>query len=227
MIKTYRSIPAKNIQLLLWDLDGTLVNSALDLALAVNVMLRGLGREELSVEVITGYVGNGAQTLVRRALGNPEDESFVNRSLQIFLEHYNQHQLDNTQTYPGIQPVLEKLYARGGLKMAVLTNKPQQPSQAICDGLGLSPFFTRVLGGDALPTRKPDPQGAHLLMQEFGARPEETLMIGDSHNDVLTARNADMYSIGVTYGLSPASLQTHPPDVLVDRAEELLTVLEL
>ena len=225
MIETHRAIPAKDIKLLLWDLDGTLVNSGRDLALAINVMLRQLGRTELPLETVVGYVGDGAPMLVRRALGEACDETLFPRALQIFLDHYNQHQLDNTLAYPGIPEVLRALHANATRRMAVLTNKPQLPSQAICDGLGLTPYLARIIGGDSLPTKKPSPEGAALLMQEFGARPEETAMIGDSQNDVLTARNAGMYSIGVSYGLSPATLKIHSPDVLVDEAAELLAVL--
>lgn len=227
MIETRQAIPAKDIKLLLWDLDGTLVNSELDLAMAVNAMLRRLERPELSVEVVRGYVGDGAPMLVRRALGNGCDENLFRSSLQVFLDHYNQHQLDHTLPYPGIVDVLRAAHGRNSMKMAVLTNKPYRPSLVICEGLGLSPYLSRVVGGDSLSTKKPDPEGARLLMQEFGARPEETVMIGDSQNDILTARNAGMYSIGVAYGLSPATLKIHPPDVLVEQPAELISVLEL
>jgi phosphoglycolate phosphatase len=111
--------------------------------------------------------------------------------------------------------------------MAVLTNKPIGPSRGICDGLNISEFMTNVYGGNSFPTKKPDPHGARVLLQEHGATPDEAVMIGDSQNDVLTANNAGMFSVGVTYGLSPESLKIHPPDVLIDHPAELLEVLGL
>ena len=111
--------------------------------------------------------------------------------------------------------------------MAVLTNKPIGPSRGICEGLQLSPLMTQIYGGNSFPTKKPDPHGARVLLQEHGVEASQAIMIGDSQNDVLTANNAGMFSIGVTYGFSPESLAIHPPDVLIDRPGELLEVLGL
>jgi phosphoglycolate phosphatase len=109
--------------------------------------------------------------------------------------------------------------------MAVLSNKPVNPSRGICEGLGLSNFFVQVYGGNSFETKKPDPEGALTLLDETGTRPEEAVMVGDSHNDVLTAQNVGMYSLGVTYGFSPESLKIHPPDVLVDTVAEMAEAL--
>jgi phosphoglycolate phosphatase len=141
--------------------------------------------------------------------------------------YYRGHLLDNTFVYPGILDVLSALRASGRFRMAVLSNKPVGPSRRICEGLGLAEFMTIIYGGNSFSTKKPDPEGAHALLAESGVRPEEAIMIGDSQNDVLTANNSGMFSIGVTYGLSPESLKIHKPDVLVDSAAELLTVLGL
>jgi phosphoglycolate phosphatase len=227
MIETRRPIPATRIKLLLWDLDGTLVDSELDIACAVNAMLRNLNRPELPLEVVVQYIGNGAPMLVRGALGNPEDEAYVQSALEFFTQYYREHKLDNTQAYPGIMDTLRMLRERSDVKMAVLTNKPVSPSRGICEGLHILEFMSQVYGGNSFQTKKPDPQGARVLLEEFGAQPEEAIMIGDSQNDVLTANNAGMYSVGVAYGLSPESLKIHPPDVLIDRPEELLEVLGL
>jgi phosphoglycolate phosphatase len=227
MIETKRPIPAAQIKLLLWDLDGTLVDSELDLAHAINAMLRHLERPELPVEVVASYIGDGAPMLVRRSLGDPEDEAFVQSSLEFFQHYYREHKLDNTYVYPGMMEVLQAIRERSTLQMSVLTNKPINPSRGICDGLGISAYMSQVYGGNSFSTKKPDPQGARVLLKEHNALPSETIMIGDSQNDVLTANNAGMFSIGVTYGLSPESLKIHPPDVLIDHPGELLELLGL
>jgi phosphoglycolate phosphatase len=225
MIETKRPIPAAQIKLLLWDLDGTLVDSELDLAHAINAMLRHFQRSELPIEVVASYIGDGAPMLVRRALGDPQDEAFVQSALEYFMLYYREHKLDNTFVYPGVLETLTAIRERGGLQMAVLTNKPIGPSRGICDGLNLSAFMSQIYGGNSFPTKKPDPHGARMLLEEHGAQPTQAIMIGDSQNDVLTANNAGMFSIGVTYGLSPESLKIHPPDVLIDHPGELLEVL--
>ena len=227
MIETKRQIPAGQIKLLLWDLDGTLVDSELDLAHSINAMLRHLERPELPVEVVASYVGDGVSMLVRRSLGDPEDEGFVQSSLEFFMRYYREHKLDNTYVYPGIMDTLQTIRDRSALQMAVLTNKPVNPSRAICDGLGLSGFMSQIYGANSFPTKKPDPHGARVLLEEHKALPAEAIMIGDSQNDVLTANNAGMFSVGVTYGLSPESLKIHPPDVLIDHPGELLKLLGL
>jgi phosphoglycolate phosphatase len=227
MIETRRLIPTAQIKLLLWDLDGTLVDSEQDLAEAINAMLRHLKRSELPIEVVASYIGDGASMLVRRALGDPQDEPFVHSALEYFMRYYREHALDHTLVYPGVLETLKAIAAHSTLQMAVLTNKPIGPTRTICDGLGLSGFMTQIYGGNSFPTKKPDPHGARALLQEYNALPTEAIMIGDSQNDVLTANNAGMFSIGVSYGLSPESLEIHPPDVMIDRPGELLEVLGL
>jgi len=227
MIEIRRPIPATEIKLLVWDLDGTLVDSELDLAHSINAMLRHLQHAELPVEVVASYVGDGAPMLVRRALGDPDDEEFVHAALEYFLAYYREHKLDHTYVYPGVLETLEAIRQRSDMKMAVLTNKPIRPSRDICDALGLSPYMSQIYGGNSFSTKKPDPYGAQTLLREHEVTPNEAVIIGDSQNDVLTANNSGMYSVGVTYGLSPESLRIHLPDVLVDHATELLDVLEL
>ncbi|ABF40785.1 phosphoglycolate phosphatase [Candidatus Koribacter versatilis Ellin345] len=224
MIHTNRSIPVAQIKLVLWDLDGTLVNSELDLAHAINAMLRQFHRQELPVETIGTYIGDGAPMLVRRALGDPNDEGFVKEALEYFLLYYREHKLDNTYVYDGIIPALHAI-GINGRKQAVLTNKPVRPSRDIVAGLGLSEFFAQVYGGNSFDTKKPDPLGAKALMHEFGCTPEETVMVGDSQIDSLTAHNAGMWSVGVTYGFAPEGFKHAPPDVLVDTPAELAQVL--
>ncbi len=221
MLSVFRAIPFDRLRLLVFDLDGTLIDSRQDLANAVNVMLSTLGRATLPEAIIAGYIGDGAGMLVRRALGDPADEQLVEQALALFLDSYRRHKLDHTYVYDGVFPALEAL--RSGDRamdraMAVLTNKPVIPSREICDALRLAPYFRQIYGGNSFATKKPDPAGLRQLMQEAGAEPEETLMVGDSDVDVLTARAAGAWSIGCRYGLSPHSIAAMEAQALVDAA---------
>lgn len=219
MLKVLRPISAAPIKLLIFDLDGTLIDSRQDLANSVNGMLRFFGRKELPPEMIATYIGDGAPMLVRRALGDPADEHFLNEALRYFLEYYREHKLDTTYVYAGVLDALEQM--RDGRVMTVLSNKPVNPSRAIVEALGLKPFFAQVYGGNSFPTKKPDPMGALQLLHEFDCTPEEAVIIGDSSNDVLTGRNAGLWTVGCNYGLSPETLAQAPPDVFVDHPSEL------
>lgn len=202
-------------ELLVFDLDGTLIDSALDLALAVNAVRRHAGLEPLEHKRIYSYVGDGAPMLIKRALGPDASEETAADCLQFFFEYYREHMLDNTGLYPGVREAVDDWRSRGK-SMAVLTNKPVRFSQGILAGLGLSGHFQRVYGGNSFDKKKPDPFGLNLIMQELGFAPEQTLMIGDSAVDVLTARNAGTTCAGVTFGLRPEDFKSHPPDILVD-----------
>jgi phosphoglycolate phosphatase len=229
MIRKNRAIPAHEINLLIFDLDGTLVDSRIDLANSVNAMLRHYGKPELPHDVIGSYIGNGAPMLVRRSLGDPDDEQFVQEALLYFMSYYREHKLDTTFVYEGIFPALDAIIASrngsGEVRMAVLSNKPVGPTRGIVEALGLGKYFFQVYGGNSFHTKKPDPAGVQALLSESGTRPEATVMIGDSEVDVITARNAGIYSVGVTYGLAPHTLEDAPPDVLVDHPRELADVL--
>ena len=219
MVRTFRPIPAGSLRLLVFDLDGTLIDSGADLCASVNAMLRHFDRPPLPEPVISTYIGDGAARLVSRSLGEPADAAFLDSALAYFLDYYRQHKLDQTYVYPGVFASLDSLRfepAGAARSMAVLTNKPIGPSQAICDALGLSPYFFRIYGGNSFATKKPDPEGLLALLKEAGVSAQETLMIGDSNVDIRTARNAGVWSIGCTYGLAPQTLLTDPPDCVVD-----------
>jgi len=211
--RTFQSVRA-----LIFDLDGTLIDSKLDLALAVNATLTYTGREPLEHQRIYGYVGDGAPMLVRRALGSGATDQEVEQGLHYFLSYYRAHMLDNTVTYPGVREGLEMLK---GHPMAVLTNKPVRFSQGILDGLGIARCFRYVYGGNSFRTKKPDPEGVNVLLRDLAVRPLEAMMIGDSEVDVRTARNAGTWVCGVSYGLGTEGLRMHPPDILLDSLAEL------
>ena len=229
MLAILNPISAAGIRLIVFDLDGTLIDSRRDLAAAVNAMLRQMERPELPEQVIAEYVGDGAGMLVRRALGDPDDEALVADGLSRFLACYREHMLDHTYVYDGVFAALDALKAAPNgheRKFAVLTNKPVRPSRAICDALGLSHYFFQIYGGNSFGTKKPDPEGLHALMREAGVQPEETVMVGDSVVDVLTARNAGTSVIGCRFGLSSHTLETVPSDCLVDAPSEWVQALD-
>ncbi len=208
------------MDLLIFDLDGTLVDSKLDLAQAVNATRTHMGLGPLENERVYSYVGNGAPLLIRRALGDQASEAEVQEALEFFLEYYREHDLDYTTLYPGVKESLDRLRA-AGKRMAVLTNKPVRVSQAIIDGLGVHDHFFRVYGGNSFDFKKPNPIGVEALRKEAGVSRDRTMMVGDSSVDVQTARNAGVACCGVTYGFQPETLADPAPDLLVDRMEEL------
>jgi phosphoglycolate phosphatase len=227
MVKINRPLPADRIKLVLFDLDGTLVDSRVDLANAVNAMLRAHGRPELPCALIASYIGDGAPMLVRRALGDPDNEAFFRQAVKHFIAFYGEHLLDNTLPYDGMIETLDALAGDGRRRaMAVLSNKPVGPARRVVEGLGMGKYFFQVCGGNSFHTKKPDPFGALTLCREAGAEPAESVMVGDSSNDVLAGRNAGLWTIGVAYGLCPRDLLVTPPDVIVDSPSELLQVLD-
>ena len=213
------------MQLLIFDLDGTLIDSRLDLANSVNATRAHLGRGPLPNELVYSYVGNGAPVLIRRAMGPEADEAQISAALEFFLDYYNRHALDDTRLYPGVLESLDR-FRQSGAKMAVLTNKPVRISRWIMESLGVSEYLFQIYGGNSFEYKKPHRVGIDRLRDEAGSGVADTWMVGDSYVDVQTARNAGVNSCGVSYGFQPETFREYPPDLLVDRMEEFAGYLE-
>ena len=206
---------------LIFDLDGTLIDSKLDLAHSVNAARNHMGLAPISNELVYTYVGEGAPVLIRRALGATAPQEEVDRALEFFLQYYRQHQLDNTQLYPGVREALDRL-RDSGARLNVLTNKPVRMSNEILAGLGIGSHFEYVYGGNSFEFKKPHPIGIHTIVRDSNADREKTIMVGDSGVDIQTARNAGVLSCGVSYGFQPETLVTYPPDFMIDNMGELV-----
>ena len=215
---TTKSSPFADVRALVFNLDGTLIDSGLDLALAVSATVEKMGRPPLEHQRIFSYVGQGAHRLIEKALGPVVTAEECRTGLAFFLAYYREHMLDNTVTYPGVR---EGLAALEGMPMAVLTNKPVRFSQQILQGIGLDRYFRYIYGGNSFQTKKPDPAGMETLLRDFGAAPKQAMLVGDSDVDVLTARNSGTWACGVSYGLGSARFIECPPDLLIDTLPEL------
>ncbi|MFQ5818169.1 MAG: HAD family hydrolase [Terriglobia bacterium] len=209
-----------DLRLFIFDLDGTLIDSKLDLALAVNATRDHLRLPPLPHEQIYGYVGHGAAMLIRRSLGAEYDAAAVEAALRFFLDYYRAHMLDNTVAYPGVRAALAELAANARI-LTVLTNKPARFSTEILQGLGLASYFRSIYGGNSFERKKPDPMGVEVILRESRTATRQTILVGDSEIDVLTGRNAGTWTCGVTYGLGSDRLADPPPDLLVDSLTQL------
>ena len=220
-----------NKNTLLFDLDGTLVDSAPDLAFAVNKMLVELGLTPFSQDVIRGWVGNGARVLIQRALsGNANvsaelDNALTERALEIFFTVYQIHTCVETQLYSNVLETLTALKS-SGYRLAIITNKPELFIEPIINGLGLNGLFELIIGGDTLEKRKPDPLPLHHACQQLSVNIEQCVMIGDSKNDILAAKAANMESIALTYGYNYGeNIANYQPEAVIDNFDDLLGLL--
>lgn len=207
------------MNLVVFDLDGTLVDSQRDLTDAVNATRAWMGLAPLPQENVARFVGSGAPVLVQRALPDAGEEDW-DRGLKYFLDYYREHMLDSTRLYPGVREALDCLHS-AGVPMAVLTNKPIRFTLQMLEGLKLDLHFFRVYGGNSFPEKKPNPIGLEALIAESGVARDRTVMVGDSAVDVQTARNAGARAWGVTWGIQPETFASWPPDVLIHDPREL------
>ena len=206
------------VRVLIFDLDGTLIDSETDLVLSVNATLEHMGHAPLAQDVVRGYIGRGAAALIRSSLGASVTDAQAEEGHEFFLAYYRRHMLDHTVAYSGVREALDAL---APYKMAVLTNKPVRFSEAILHGLGIANHFQFVFGGNSFERKKPDPMGVELLLRNFSAQPSEAMMVGDSDVDVQTARNSGIFSCGVSYGLGFEGMRACPPDILLHSLTEL------
>ncbi len=205
----------------LFDLDGTLIDSKLDLVNSVNAMLRQMNHPELPTDLVATFIGHGAPQLIASALGPDATDDQRCAGLSLFMTHYRQHMLDATRLYPG---VLETLDSLSGFPMSVLTNKPTNMSIEILQGLGLAKYFRFVYGGDSFEKKKPDPTGALAILQELGVPPAQAAMVGDSEVDMQTARNAGMLAVAVNYGFGVHNRAAYPADLYLDSLSGLIAL---
>jgi phosphoglycolate phosphatase len=218
-------------KVILFDLDGTLVDSAPDLVLALNHMLETLEREPFCTETIRTWVGNGAQTLVKRGLSGSSvvdeaiDPELVSQALNIFLGFYAQNLCVETVTYPNVPATLKTLKAKG-YRLVIVTNKPYAFIDPLLEGLGLTDLFEFCIGGDSLSRHKPDPLPLLHVCERLGVTASECVMVGDSRNDIVAANAADMHSIGVSYGYNYGEkIDLYAPNRVVDDFSEIVALL--
>jgi phosphoglycolate phosphatase len=214
------------MHLLIFDLDGTLVDSKQDLIDAVNATRGYMNLAPLPGELVAKYVGRGALALVRSALGETAPEADVERAHTFFIRYYGEHMLDKTVLYDGVREALDRLKTRGHT-LAVLTNKPVKFSERMMDRLGLGRHFIRIYGGNSFePKKKPDPVGILTLLEETGISKAKTIMVGDSSVDIRTARNAGVQACGCAWGFQPETFAAEPPDFLIDHMSQLVERIE-
>ncbi|WP_372982081.1 phosphoglycolate phosphatase [Marinobacter sediminum] len=214
----------------LFDLDGTLVDSAPDLAAAVDQMLEHLGRSPVGIDRVRDWVGNGASVLVRRALAGqtdwepaqPKDDALFNDALAIFFHAYEQINGRHAVVYDGVEACLAKLKEHG-CKLAVVTNKPEQFVAPLLEQMGLDHWFDLSVGGDTLPVKKPDPTPLLHAMETLGGTRGTTVMVGDSAADIDAALAAGLPCVAVRYGYNfGQSVDALGADAVVDSLAELL-----
>lgn len=215
-------------ELILFDFDGTLIDSAPDLALSLNHVLEHLGRAPFDEVRVRGWVGNGARTLVERALrASSEDDSTpsaeaLDDALERFMDFYADNLAVKTTAYPHVPEVLRHLH-QGGYRLAIVTNKPYAFVEPILQSLGMSELFELTVGGDSLPQKKPDPAPLLHACETLGVAAEKCVMIGDSRNDILAAKAAQMHCIGVSYGYNyDESIATYDPDLVCESFDEVV-----
>ncbi len=219
---------ASRFDAVLFDLDGTLIETAPDLCGALNHTLAQAGREAVELAAVRHMIGDGARTMLRlglEATGEEPTDEVIEKWFNVLLDYYWDHVADDSHAFPGVLPALDRLQD-AGVKLAVCTNKPHRLSNRLFDQLEMAHYFDAVLGGDSLAVRKPD--AGHILgtLDALGVAPERSVMIGDSANDLNAARNAGIPVVLVTFGYTTVPVQELGADALIDHFDQLLPALE-
>ena len=208
--------------LIIFDLDGTLIDSKVDLVNSVNFTRKQLNLNPLPDEIIFSYIGDGVQKLIQRAINETRNKSVFSRALDIFLGHYRDHLLDYTMVYPGVLEVLTKLDHK---VLGILTNKPLESTLAILTGLRIKERFCFIYAGNSFKQKKPHPVGINRILNETKIPRHRTLMVGDSYIDMETGQNARVSTCGVTYGLAGNTLSSCKPQFLIDDIRKLIPIV--
>ena len=210
--------------LVIFDLDGTLIDSKTDLVNSVNATRGEMGKAPIPEELVSSYIGNGAPVLIQRALGPEATEAELKHALEFFLVHYRQHCVDSTVLYPAIGNSLQAMH-EAGVALAVLTNKPVRISRLIMEHLGVNNLMFQIYGGNSFEFKKPNPMGIQALRAESPADTAVTWMVGDTSVDIQTARNAGVSACGVAWGFQPEAFLVDAPDLIIGQLSELAEVV--
>ncbi len=212
----------KKISLIVYDFDGTLVDTLDDIALSVNLTLKELGQPNLTKEIIKTCVGNGVVMLMTRAL-NGSGEKDIDRAVRLFRKHYDEHLMDHSRFYPNCLDTIEFFSNR---EQAICSNKPEDFVRKILAGLNCLGPFPSIIGGDSFKTRKPDPEGLNHLLARHRVSPDEAIFVGDSAVDIETGKNANVFTCAVTYGMGDIhAIQALKPDWTIDDISKLKQIL--
>ncbi len=215
-----------NVDLIIFDLDGTLIDSKKDIAFSVNETFRRMGIDPIPEETIYGYVGNGVRPLIDRSLAAAGKENAISQAIEHFRAIYIDHLLDTTVMFGGVDEVLES-FNKNRKKMAIASNKPYRYVEKILKGLGMDDYFESVKGGDSVEMKKPAPEMLQSIMKEVSIDdPKDAVFVGDSGVDIRTGKNANVRTIGVTYGFrSRKEVEENEPDAIIDSPIELMDIL--
>lgn len=209
----------KEIELIMFDLDGTLADTGRDLATAVNYARSHFKLPPLEERFVCGLIGGGVEHLLRNSLPGGAEERF-REAMTVFLEYYERHLLDTTVLYPGVAETLNHFRKK---RMAVVSNKPHSLTVSVLRGLGIHTFFDAILGGDSVRVKKPDPEPIRQVLARCRVSPLRAVMVGDMHSDIDAGRRAGVYTCGVTYGLGKIEdLLEAGPDIIVDHIGKLV-----